>query len=179
MHIESKTSISHSFIASFFFQSLHSKDRIIVRFPWLANSCSEMSSPPKAGKFMVDSHHCNACAGVRFADDFTPVWIVHRFWSTVGKIRVKVHIQDHNKFNSLLDEFESNSLITASYSKRLHADTLETVTGYPALSYPIHLSQVFTAPWKCKIFFIVVMPSLDNKLVPSFITALYGSRDIP
>lgn len=41
---------------------------------------------------------------------------------------------------------KTNSLVTASYSKRLHTDTLVAVTGDPALSYPVHLSHVFTGP---------------------------------
>lgn len=60
--------------------------------------------------------------------------------------------------------FKTNSLIAASYSKRLHADTLVTVTGYPAFSYPVHLSHVFTAPWKFKILLIVVIPALEQQL---------------
>lgn len=68
---------------------------------------------------MIGSHHCYAGTRVRFTDDLTPVWIVHRF----------------------------GSMVTASYSKRLHADTLVTVTGYPALSYAVYLSHVFTAPF--------------------------------
>ncbi len=48
-------------------------------------------------------------------------------------------------------ELKANSLITASDSKRFHADTLVAVTGDPAISYAIHLSHVFTAPWEFKI----------------------------
>lgn len=45
---------------------------------------------------------------------------------------------------------KGNSLITTSYSKGLHADTLETVVSDPALSNSIRLSHVITAPWKWK-----------------------------
>ena len=98
---------------------------------------------------MIDSHHCNTRTRVRFTDDLTPVRIVHRIRPAVGKVKVRDILHGLNKFNLILLGVivnEDNSLITASYSKRLHADTLETVTGYPALSYPVHLSHVFTAP---------------------------------
>lgn len=63
---------------------LDSEQRIIVGFPWLACSRSEAASPPQAGQFMIHSHHCNTSTRVRFTDYFTPVWIIHRFGSTVG-----------------------------------------------------------------------------------------------
>lgn len=97
---------------------------------------------------MIGSHHCDTSARViGFSDDLTPVWIVHRFRSTAGKITVRSeHIQHVEYFFKHLEVVEKNSLVAASYSKRLHADTLVTVTGDPALSYTINLSHVFTAP---------------------------------
>lgn len=50
-----------------------------------------------------------------------------------------------------MTELKRNSLITASYSKWLHADALETVTGRPGLSNPVLQPHVLTAPWKCQI----------------------------